>query len=197
MKILKKIGIGFLALIICFCSCFKFVNAEILNEPFSFETDKEYTLAVHKTYNELNNSVIAYTGDDSIYLYYFYNNNNPYIRYETSNDTGTIIHDIELNYLYNDNNFIYYTFTYYAGLVLGPFYYDGHEFYHFDTSIDIPKFSVYDTIYNLVETYIFGGSIERGSHQDLTATILSSIVCVLVFALPFLIIWKVIKVIMG
>ena len=67
----------------------------------------------------------------------------------------------------------------------------------FDTENPLPPISIYDTIYSLVNKYVFGNNIESGSHQDLTATILSTTICVLVFALPFLIIWKVIKIIMG
>ena len=57
--------------------------------------------------------------------------------------------------------------------------------------------SIYDSIYNLFNTYVYGGNIVVGSHQDLVATLMSTIAVVFMVSLPFLVVWKVIKLIMG
>lgn len=53
---------------------------------------------------------------------------------------------------------------------------------------------MYDNIYMLIEQYIFSGSIITGSYQELVAISLSSIACIFLFALPFIIVWRIIKV---
>lgn len=57
--------------------------------------------------------------------------------------------------------------------------------------------SIYQEIYNLINTYIFGGLITAGSHQELVAILLSSAACIFIFALPFTIVLKIIKMIVG
>lgn len=57
--------------------------------------------------------------------------------------------------------------------------------------------NIYETCYNLINQYIFGSSLVSGSHEDLIAILLSSIATIFLFSLPFLIVWKVIKLIMG
>lgn len=53
--------------------------------------------------------------------------------------------------------------------------------------------SIYTDIYNLINTYIFGGLIEAGTHQELVAILLSTVACIFVFSLPFLLVWKILK----
>lgn len=221
MKILKKIGIGCLALIVCFCSCFKFVNAETIensfyqpiNEPFNL-TPNKYVLFVDV--NEiLQGQLLAYGGIDDETELKIYGvedvwSGDLYIEIWVS---GVARQQLPLTYIEQipatnfHNSFYVLSFEMpaviydYSPNLFNNFVFDDSGI-AFITTYDYYQnpngdFSVYNTIYNLVERYIFGGSIEVGSHQDLTATILSSIICVLVFALPFLIIWKVIKVIMG
>lgn len=55
---------------------------------------------------------------------------------------------------------------------------------------------IYANIYDLITTYIFGGVLDS-SNEELITICLSSIACIFVFALPFLVIWKVIKLIMN
>jgi hypothetical protein len=57
--------------------------------------------------------------------------------------------------------------------------------------------SVYENIYQLVNTYIFNGSIVTGSYQDLVTIILSTIACVYLVALPFLVVRKLLNLIGG
>lgn len=54
---------------------------------------------------------------------------------------------------------------------------------------------IYSDIYNIIVEFIYGGNINEFS--DLTATLLATIGCVFVFSVPFMVIWKVIKLIMG
>lgn len=56
--------------------------------------------------------------------------------------------------------------------------------------------NIYNDIYSIIQQYIFGGA-ELTAHMDLVAVTLSTIASVFVFALPFLIVWNVIKMMMG
>ena len=51
---------------------------------------------------------------------------------------------------------------------------------------------IYDSIYNLIETYIFG-IVQVGTYQELICILLSSVGCIFVFSLPFVLVWKVVK----
>lgn len=55
--------------------------------------------------------------------------------------------------------------------------------------------NIYQNIYDIVQTYIFGG-VELTANMDLIAICLSSFACVFVFALPFCIVWKLIRILM-
>lgn len=207
MKLFKKIGIGCLALVICFCSCFKFVNAEtidILDEPFKL-VNGSYELFIDESYVADSQTVIATYNQNSIFVEISYlGNGSNIIQFD-----GSVAFDVNATYqrdfvnIFTGITYQVYSFNINSDseiLKTIEFSYDDYLINYLsfvETNIETESFSVYDTIYNLIETFIFGGSIEVGSYQDLTATILSSIICVLVFALPFLIIWKVIKVIMG
>lgn len=56
--------------------------------------------------------------------------------------------------------------------------------------------SIYQNIYDLIVQYIYGGGALTADMELVTVT-LSTIACVFVFALPFLVVWKVIKMILG
>lgn len=55
---------------------------------------------------------------------------------------------------------------------------------------------IYQNLYSLISNYIYGGTTLSADMQ-LTATIISTIGSIFVVALPFLVVWKVIKIIMG
>lgn len=55
--------------------------------------------------------------------------------------------------------------------------------------------SIYNDIYDIIVQFIYGGTVNEFS--DLTATLLATIGCVFVFSVPFMVVWKVIKLIMG
>lgn len=54
--------------------------------------------------------------------------------------------------------------------------------------------SIYQSIYDIINQYIFGMSIVSGSYQDLVAIFLSSVACIFFFALPLVIVWRIIRV---
>lgn len=55
----------------------------------------------------------------------------------------------------------------------------------------------YESIKNLITTYIYGGNIEAGSTPELVTELLATAGCLFIFSVPFLIVWKVIKMIVG
>lgn len=57
--------------------------------------------------------------------------------------------------------------------------------------------SIYQSIYDLINTYIFGGLIETGTYTELVTILLSTTACIFVFAIPFIIVWKVITFVTG
>ena len=57
--------------------------------------------------------------------------------------------------------------------------------------------NIYQTFYDLIVNHIFGGSVVVGSHQELVCILVSTIACIFIIAIPFLVVWKVIKIIMG
>ena len=54
--------------------------------------------------------------------------------------------------------------------------------------------SIYQNIYDLLHTYVYG-SVELTSDMSLVCTLLSTIGCVFLVSLPFLLVWKIIKMI--
>lgn len=202
MKLIKKIGIGFLALIICFCSCFKFVNAETIGNTYIYQYGARlyYVINDQQAFEGYEPIKVLVLDEEPTCYIEIGIDNNVFIAAPETSSLSPLASRYEGQY----NGVDVYSFVLGELQVL-----DGYSFSNDGEPIitlydSLPNFddeesgfSVYNTIYDLIETYIFGGSIAVGSHQDLTATILASIICVLVFALPFLIIWKVIKVIMG
>lgn len=57
--------------------------------------------------------------------------------------------------------------------------------------------SIYQSLYDLINTYIFGSSIVAGSFQELVAILFSTFGCVFLVALPFMVVWRLIKLIVG
>lgn len=55
--------------------------------------------------------------------------------------------------------------------------------------------NIYQSIYELLNTYIFGGSVLQGSYQELVCIAVATCACIFVFAIPFLVAWSVIKLI--
>lgn len=56
--------------------------------------------------------------------------------------------------------------------------------------------SIYETLYQLVEQYIFG-IVAQGTYQELICILISCVGCLFVFALPFVLVLKVLKVLLG
>lgn len=57
--------------------------------------------------------------------------------------------------------------------------------------------NIYDTLYTLVNNTIFGGSIAIGSYPDMIATVIATLGVCFIIAVPFMVLWKVIKLIVG
>lgn len=57
--------------------------------------------------------------------------------------------------------------------------------------------NIYQSLYDLLNTYVFGNSIVANSVQDLATTLISLCGTIFLVAIPFLVVWKIIKVIMG
>lgn len=56
--------------------------------------------------------------------------------------------------------------------------------------------NIYQDCFDLIVQYIYGG-VELTSNMELVAITLATTACVFVFALPFLVVWKVIRMILG
>lgn len=52
---------------------------------------------------------------------------------------------------------------------------------------------LYNEIYSLIVNNIFGGSVQVGTYPDLISSLFSAIACMFVLAIPFILVWKVIK----
>lgn len=57
--------------------------------------------------------------------------------------------------------------------------------------------NIYQNFYDLLNTYIFGGSIVSGSYQELVAVLVSTCAVLFCVAIPFIIVWKAIRLISG
>ena len=55
--------------------------------------------------------------------------------------------------------------------------------------------NLYQTCYDLVATYVYGGSVTPGTHMDLVCTLVSTCANLFLVALPFLLVWKIIRMI--
>lgn len=56
---------------------------------------------------------------------------------------------------------------------------------------------IYQTCYELVAQYVYGGSAQLESYQDLVCVAVSTLACLFVIALPFILVWRVIKLLGG
>lgn len=57
--------------------------------------------------------------------------------------------------------------------------------------------SIYNSLYTLLQDFVFGGEIISGSIPDLIATLLSTCGVVFLVSLPFMLVWRVICMIGG
>lgn len=57
--------------------------------------------------------------------------------------------------------------------------------------------NIYQSIYDLINTYVYGGEIVAGSYTELVAIAFSTAACLFLMALPFIVVWRIIKVIAG
>lgn len=57
--------------------------------------------------------------------------------------------------------------------------------------------NIYDNIYQVIETYIYGGDSSASPEMQLVCILISTIGCIFVVSLPFLVVWKAIKMIAG
>lgn len=57
--------------------------------------------------------------------------------------------------------------------------------------------NIYQTCYDLLNTYVFGGTIEPSSNQELIAILVCTIATLFIIAVPFVIVLKVIRWITG
>lgn len=55
---------------------------------------------------------------------------------------------------------------------------------------------IYDSIYALIEQYIYG-AVTVGSYQELCCIALASIACVFLMAIPFIVCYKFIRMVVG
>lgn len=208
---MKKLLVFLSIFAVLFVSTIRPLQAEYLEDDFTLVNGNTYYLIYTQTEIPLgSSSTLAYSESGSVQCNIIFNcitfdNCSLDISYQLPNSSSQRF-DVDLHYYgtideyfgvdgSNQSASYVYSFVWPAPSVSNLIY-DDYVF-SFDTENPMPPISIYDTIYSLVNKYVFGNNIESGSHQDLTATILSTTICVLVFALPFLIIWKVIKIIMG
>lgn len=55
----------------------------------------------------------------------------------------------------------------------------------------------YLDIYETINAYIFGGSLANGTAEHLAVSLFSLCACMMCVALPFIIIWRLIRLIIG
>lgn len=57
--------------------------------------------------------------------------------------------------------------------------------------------TIFNDLYQLVNQYFFGGATELSSNADLICNLIASFGSIFLIALPFIVVWKVIKLIVG
>lgn len=55
--------------------------------------------------------------------------------------------------------------------------------------------SIYNTMLDLFNTYVYGGLMEAGSYEELVAIFFSTLACLFMVGLPFIIVYFVIRLI--
>lgn len=53
--------------------------------------------------------------------------------------------------------------------------------------------NIYSTCYELINTYIYGGTVVTGSYNELVCIAVSTLACLFVFGIPFILCWKILK----
>lgn len=54
--------------------------------------------------------------------------------------------------------------------------------------------NIYQSIYDLINQYVFSNAIEPSSVQDLATTLISLGACIFMISLPFILVWRIIKI---
>ena len=62
-----------------------------------------------------------------------------------------------------------------------------------EASAQAVEFNPYQTCYDLFNTYIYGGTVVEGTYEDLVCIQVSTLACLFLFALPFLVVFWVIR----
>lgn len=57
--------------------------------------------------------------------------------------------------------------------------------------------TIYDSIYELLNQFVFGGNIIPSSIQDSACSIVSTALCLFVVSIPFVLVWRVLKLMVG
>lgn len=57
--------------------------------------------------------------------------------------------------------------------------------------------SIYNNIYDLINTYIYGGGIVEGSYEELVCVLVSTCACAVAVAMPIVAIYGAFKIIIG
>lgn len=57
--------------------------------------------------------------------------------------------------------------------------------------------NIYQTLYDIINQYVFNNSIVVNSVQDLATTLISLAGTIFVIAIPFILVWRVIKMLGG
>lgn len=54
--------------------------------------------------------------------------------------------------------------------------------------------NIYQTLFDLLNTYIFGGTVVGGTYQELVCILVSVIACLFCMSLPFIVVKKIIDI---
>lgn len=53
--------------------------------------------------------------------------------------------------------------------------------------------NIYQSLYDLVNQYIYGNAVEAGTYMELVCIIVATAGCLFVMALPFILVYRIIK----
>ena len=53
--------------------------------------------------------------------------------------------------------------------------------------------SIYESIYEIISKYIYDYNVPVGSYQELVCILVSTAACLFVFSIPFIIVFRIIK----
>lgn len=54
--------------------------------------------------------------------------------------------------------------------------------------------NIYQTCYDLINTYIYGGGVVAETYADLVCIALATLACVVTFALPFIVAYRILRI---